>query len=121
MSYYQVYGKGSTIGPREKPELLDKIENWKKGVVVAKGTRARHVLPVFSDRHLADTISTQGRHGVTWLPQNVEIIPMDHQTSVGSGAEGDHSWYIIHSGVDRVWRQDHEGQRFSRKLQGAFS
>ena len=51
---------------------------------MAKGTRIRHVLPVFIDRHLADTISTQGRHGVTWLPQNVEIIPMDHQTFQGS-------------------------------------
>ena len=51
---------------------------------MAKGTRARHVLPVLIDRHLADTISTQGRHGVTWLPQNVEIIPMDHQTFQGS-------------------------------------
>ena len=51
---------------------------------MAKGTRARHVLLVFIDRHLANTISTQGRHGVTWLPQNVEIIPMDHQTFQGS-------------------------------------
>ena len=82
--YYQVYGEGSTSGPGDKPELLEKIENWKKGVVVAKGTKARHVLPVFIDRHLADTISTQGRHGVTWLPQNVEIIPTDHQTFQGS-------------------------------------
>ena len=82
--YYQVYGEGSTIGPGDKPELLEKIENWKKGVVVARGTRARHVLPVFIDRHLVDTISTQGCHGVTWLPQNVEIIPMDHQTFQGS-------------------------------------
>ena len=82
--YYQVYSEGSTSGPGDKPKLLEKIENWKKGVVVAKGTKARHVLPVFIDRHLADTISTQGRHGVTWLPQNVEIIPMDHQTFQGS-------------------------------------
>ena len=51
---------------------------------MAKGMRVRYVLPVFIDRHLADTISTQGRHGVTWLPQNVEIIPMDHQTFQGS-------------------------------------
>ena len=82
--YYQVYGEGSTTGPGEKPELLEKIENWKKGVVLAKGTRARHVLPAFIDRHLADTISTHGRHDVTWLSQNVEIIPMDHQTFQGS-------------------------------------
>ena len=51
---------------------------------MAKGMRTRHVLPAFIDRHLANTISTQGRHGVTWLPQNVEIIPMDHQTFQGS-------------------------------------
>ena len=82
--YYQVYGEGSTTSPGDKPELLEKIENWKKGVVVAKGTRARHVLPVFIDRHFADTISKQGRHGVTWLPQTMEIIPMDHQTFQGS-------------------------------------
>ena len=75
-----MYGEGLTTGPGKKPQLLEKIENWKNGVVVAKGTRTRHVLPAFIDRHLADTISTQGRHGITWLPQNVEIIPMDHQT-----------------------------------------
>ena len=80
MAYYQVYGEGSTTGPGEKPKLLEKIENWKKGVVVAKGTRTRHVLPAFIDRHLAYTISIQGRHGVTWLLENVKIIPMDHQT-----------------------------------------
>ena len=51
---------------------------------MAKGMRTRHVLLAFIDRHLADTISTQGRHGVTWLPENVEIIPMDHQTFQGS-------------------------------------
>ena len=48
---------------------------------MAKGTRIGHVLPAFIDRHLADTISMQSRHGVIWLPQNVEIIPMDHQIS----------------------------------------
>ena len=84
VAYYQVYGEGSTTGPGEKPDLLKKIENWKKGVVVAKGKRTRHVLPAFINRHLADTISTQGRHGVIWLPQNVEIIPMDYQTFQGS-------------------------------------
>ena len=84
MAYYQIYGEGSTTGPSEKPQLLEKIENWKKGIVGAKGTRTRHVLPAFIDRHLADTISTQGHHGVTWLPQNVEIIPMDQQTFQGS-------------------------------------
>ena len=80
MAYYQIYGEGSSSSVGGKPELLEKLENWKKGIVVAKGTRTRHVLPTFIDRHLADTISMQGRHGVTWLPQNVEVIPMDHQT-----------------------------------------
>ena len=80
LAYYQIYGEGSSTGHGKKPQLLEKIENWKKGVVVAKGTRTRHVLPAFIDRHLADTIFMQGRHGVTWLPQNVKIIPMDHQT-----------------------------------------
>ena len=51
---------------------------------MAKGTRTRHVLPTFIDRQHADTISTQGRHGVTWLPPNVEIIPMDQDTFQGS-------------------------------------
>ena len=83
VAYYQVYGERSSTDPGEKLELLEKIENWKKGVVVTKGMRTRHVLPAFIDRHLADTISTQGCHGVTWLLQNVEIIPMDHQTFQG--------------------------------------
>ena len=51
---------------------------------MAKGTRTRHVLLAFIDRQLADTIFMQGLHGVTWLFQNVEIIPMDHQTFQGS-------------------------------------
>ena len=50
--YYQIYGEGSTTGRGKKPQLLEKIENWKKGVVVAKGTRTRHVLPAFIDSTL---------------------------------------------------------------------
>ena len=37
VAYYQVCGEGSTTGPGENPQLLEKIENWKKGEVVAKG------------------------------------------------------------------------------------
>ena len=85
VAYTQIYGEGSSSSTGGKFELLEKLEKiWKKGVVVAKGTRTRHVLPTFIDRQLGDTISTQGRHGVTWLPPNVEIIPMDHQTFQGS-------------------------------------
>ena len=82
--YIQIYGEGSGSSTGGKPELLEKLENWKKDVVVAKGTRARHVLPAFIDRQLANTISTQGRNGVTWLPPNIEIIPIDRQTFQGS-------------------------------------
>ena len=49
-----------------------------------KGTRTRHVPPAFIDRQLANTISMQGRHDITWLPPKMEIIPMDHQTFQGS-------------------------------------
>ena len=65
VAYYQIYDEGSSTSPGEKPQLLEKLENWKKNVVVAQGTRMRHVLPAFIDRHFADTISTQGCHGVT--------------------------------------------------------
>ena len=51
---------------------------------MAIGTRTRHILLAFIDKQLADTISTQGRHGVTWLPPNVEIIPMDRENFQGS-------------------------------------
>ena len=81
VAYTQIYGKGSTCSsPGGKLELLEKLENWKRDVVVAKGTRTRHVLAAFIDRQLANTISIQGWHGITWLIPNVEIIPMDHQT-----------------------------------------
>ena len=84
VAYVQIYGEGSSSSTGGKPELLEKLENWKKDVVVAKGMRTRYVLPGFIDRELVDTISTQGWHGVTWLPPNVEVIPMDHQTFQGS-------------------------------------
>ena len=50
MAYTQIYGKGSSSSTSGKLELLEKLENWKKCVVVAKGTRMRHVLPMFIDR-----------------------------------------------------------------------
>ena len=81
--YIQIYGEGSDNSNIGKPKLLEKLKNWKKVVVVAKGTKTRHVLPAFINRQLADTISTQGRHGVTWLPPNVEIIPIDEETFQG--------------------------------------
>ena len=84
MAYTQIYGEGSSSSTGGKLELLEKLENSKKGVVVAKGTRTRHVLPAFIDRQLANTISMQGWHDVIWLPPNVEIIPMDHETFQGS-------------------------------------
>ena len=72
LAYYQIYDEGSSSGLGEKLQLLEKLENWKKDVVVAKGTRTRHVLSAFIDRQLADTISMQGCHGVIWLcePRN---------------------------------------------------
>ena len=57
MAYIQIYGEGSSNSTGGKPELLEKLENWKKDVVVAKGTRMKHVLPAFIDRQLTDTIS----------------------------------------------------------------
>ena len=65
VTYTQIYGEGSSRSSGGKPELLEKLENWKKCVVVAKGTRTRHVLSTFIDRQLTDTISMQDWHGVT--------------------------------------------------------
>ena len=55
--YIQINGERSRSSTGGKLELLEKLENWKKGVVVAQGRRTRHVLPVFIDRQLVDTIS----------------------------------------------------------------
>ena len=49
LPYIQIYGEGLSNSTGGKPEVLEKLENWKKGIVVAKGTRMRHVLPAFID------------------------------------------------------------------------
>ena len=75
-----------------------KLENWKRGVITAKGTSARN-LPVFIDRQMADNIATQGRQGVIWLPRNVEIKPLDReifQGTFGVVRRVNNSWSIIH-------------------------
>jgi hypothetical protein len=82
MSYEAMHpGEGSSGGRRS--ELYIKLENWKRGVIAAKGTSARN-LPVFIDRQLADNIATQGRQGVIWLPRNVEIKPLDREIFQGT-------------------------------------
>ena len=56
--------------------FLEKLESWKRGTTVAKG-RGRTTLPSYIEKELADRIGTQGRHGVIWLPKNMEVIPLD--------------------------------------------
>ena len=80
--YNQVYGVGSGSSAG-KSELLEKLENWRKGAILAKG-RGRTVLPAYIEKELADRIATQSRHGVIWLPQNAEIISLDDNIFQGS-------------------------------------
>ena len=55
MAYIAIHGVGSgTSG--EKFELLEKLENWKKGTTVGKG---RTTLPSYIEKELADRIATQ--------------------------------------------------------------
>ena len=75
------HGKGSSSGM--KFELYEKLENWRRGVIIAKRTSARN-LPVFIDRQMADNIATQGRHGVIWLPRNAEIKALDKEIFQGT-------------------------------------
>ena len=71
MAYILIYGAGSdTSGGKSKH--LEKLESWKKGAVVAKG-RGRTTLPPYIEKELADRITTQGRHGIIWLPKNTDI------------------------------------------------
>ena len=82
MTYEAVHpGEGSSGG--RKSELYIKLENWKRGVIAAKGTSARN-LPVFIDRQMADNIATQGRQGVIWLPRNAEIKALDREIFQGT-------------------------------------
>jgi hypothetical protein len=82
MTYEAMHpGEGSSGGM--KPELYEKLENWKRGVIAAKKTSARN-LPVFIDRQLADNIATQGRQGVIWLPRHTEIKAMDKNIFQGT-------------------------------------
>ena len=74
-------GEGSGSGM--KSELFEKLENWRRGVIIAKGTSARN-LPVFIDRQMADNIAAQGRHGVIWLPRNAEIKALDKEIFQGT-------------------------------------
>jgi hypothetical protein len=82
MTYEVVHpGEGSSAG--RKSELYMKLENWKRGVITAKGTPARN-LPVFIDRQMVDNIATQGRQGVIWLPRNAEIKALDREIFQGT-------------------------------------
>jgi len=74
-------GEGSSSGM--KSELYEKLENWRRGVIIAKGTSARNP-PMFIDRQMADNIATQGRHGVIWLPRNAEIKALDTEIFQGT-------------------------------------
>ena len=77
MIYDDVHpGKESSGGRRS--ELYGKLENWKRGVISTKRTYVRN-LPPFIDRQMADNIATQGRHGVIWLPINLEIKALDKE------------------------------------------
>ena len=82
MAYIAIYGaRSGTSGG--KSELLEKFKSWKKGSAVAK-VRGRTTLPSYIEKELADRIATQGRHGVIWLPKNVEVIPLDRDIFQGS-------------------------------------
>lgn len=74
-------GEGSSGGRRS--EFYEKLENWKRGVLSAKGTAAR-TLPAYLDKQMADNIATQGRHGVIWLPRNVEIKAFNKEIFQGT-------------------------------------
>ena len=56
MTYDVVHpSEGSSSGM--KSELYEKLENWRKCIIIAKGTSANN-LPVFIDRQMADNIAT---------------------------------------------------------------
>ena len=82
MTYIGIYGASSDTSAG-KSEHWEKLESWKRGVAVAKG-RGRITLPSYIEKELVDRIATQGRHGVTWLPKNTEVIPLDRNIFQGS-------------------------------------
>jgi hypothetical protein len=80
---YDVVHLGERSSGGRKSELYEKLENWKRSIIIAKGTSARN-LPVFIDRQMADNIATQGRQGVIWLPRNAEIKALDKEIFQGT-------------------------------------
>jgi hypothetical protein len=80
---YEAMHPGEESSGGMKSELYEKLKNWKRDVITAKGTSA-HNLPIFVDRQLADNIATQGRQGVIWLPRNAEIKAMDKDIFQGT-------------------------------------
>ena len=82
MAYIGIYG-ASLDTSAGKFERWEKLESWKRGAVVAKG-REKTTLPSCIEKELAYRIATQGRHGVIWLPKNVEVIPLDRDIFQGS-------------------------------------
>jgi hypothetical protein len=57
MTYDVVHpGEGSNGGM--KSELYEKLENWKRGVIIAKGHPPARNFLVFIDRQMADNIVT---------------------------------------------------------------
>ena len=80
---YDVVNPGDARTSGGKPQLLEKLENWKRGVLVAKGT-STHNLPSFIEKQMAEKIAIQGRQGVIWLTKNAEIIPLDAEIFQGS-------------------------------------
>jgi hypothetical protein len=64
-------------------ELLQKLENWKRGAILAKG-KGRTTLPKFVGRALADDIASRDRNGLKWLPKGSYAIPVDENSFQGS-------------------------------------
>lgn len=56
--YNQVYGIGSCTSDG-KSKLLEKLNYWKKGTILAKG-KGKNVLPTYFEKELANIISTLG-------------------------------------------------------------
>ena len=77
MTYDDVHpGEGSSGGIKSK--LYEKLEIWRRDIIIAKKTSARN-LPIFIDRQMTDNIATQGWQGVIWVPRNAEIKALDKE------------------------------------------